>query len=451
MAEQQQLLFDERRILTVSQLTRSVKVQLERGFDGIWVRGEISNLRVPTSGHSYFNLKDNDACIKAVLFKATARTLKLMLKEGMEVLAKGRLTVYEPKGEYQLVLDTLEPVGAGALQAAFEDLKKRLAAEGLFDTAKKKPLPFLPRRIGIVTSPTGAAVRDILAVLARRAPGVEITIAPVRVQGDGSASEIANGIRRLDREGLVDVIIVARGGGSLEDLWAFNEEVVARALSACKTPTISAVGHEIDFTIADFVADKRAPTPSAAAEIVVPDERELRARLREGGQRLENANARRMLRLRTAIDDFRRRLRDPRRVLADERLAVDDLADRAALALTRRIAAVRAEVVATRRTLFSAGPQAALAHERHRLARHRQALGVAVEKGIVARTSRLAALAGRLESISPLAVLARGYALVRDEETGAVVKAARDTKEGQGLEVTLAEGKIRAVVKKAGT
>ena len=448
MAQQQTLSFEERRVLTVSQLTRSVKSQLERGFDGIWVRGEVSNLRVPSSGHLYFNLKDDGACIKAVLWKNDARRMKVQLREGLEVLAKGRVTVYEPKGEYQLVLDALEPVGAGALQIAFEELKKRLAAEGLFDPAKKKRLPFLPRRIGIVTSPTGAAIRDILAVLARRAPSVEITVAPVRVQGDGSADEIAAGIRRLDRSGLVEVLIVARGGGSLEDLWAFNEEPVARALAACATPTISAVGHEIDFTIADFVADKRAPTPSAAAEIVVPDERELRARLRDGEHRLELAKARRLQRLRTTIDDLRGRLRDPRRVLADERLAIDDLAERAGRALQRRVVNARNELASARRALHAHGPRDILAQERQRFARVRTVMEVALERGVTARKSRLSGLAGRLEAVSPLAVLSRGYALVRDEATGAVVKRAADTRDGQEIDVTLAEGTIRAVVKK---
>src|SRR5438034_3287228 len=287
-AEMPQALFDfqsQRKIYSVCERSQEIRNRLEQQFPDVWVTGEVSNFHGATSGHLYFSLKDADAQIRAVCFRSQARYLKFKPADGVSVIARGRLSVYEPRGEYQLVVEFLEPAGLGALQLAFEQLKTRLAAEGLFDPARKRPLPVLPRAIGVVTSPAGAVIRDILLVLRRRFRNMNVLVYPVRVQGEGAAREIAQGIERFNRRPLaaglrpVDVIILARGGGSLEDLWPFNEERVARAIAASKIPVISAVGHETDFTIADFVADLRAPTPSAAAELVVHPKRDFRSEL----------------------------------------------------------------------------------------------------------------------------------------------------------------------------
>ena len=276
-----------RRVLTVSELTAAIEDQLEARFGGLWVEGEISNLRVHTSGHVYFTLKDEGAQLRAVLFRSRTRRLRFEPADGLHVLAFGSLDVYPARGEYQLVCEILEPKGLGALQLAFEQLKARLAAEGLFDAARKRPLPALPRRVGLVTSPTGAAVRDFLRVITRRFAGVHVVVYPVRVQGETAAPEIVQALRDLNRLGGFDVLVLARGGGSLEDLWAFNEEIVARAIAESKIPVISAVGHETDVTIADFVADLRAPTPSAAAELVVREKAQLLAQLVSLRERLQ--------------------------------------------------------------------------------------------------------------------------------------------------------------------
>ena len=285
-------LFSTREILTVTELTRQVQDILEATFDQLWVEGEISNLRRPASGHLYFTLKDKDSQIRAVLFRPVARGLKFDLEDGMHIVCRARMNVYRPRGEYQLILDFAEPRGVGALQIAFEQLKAKLQAEGLFEAVHKKPIPYLPSRIGVITSPSGAVIRDILNITKRRFPSVGILIAPVRVQGAEAPAEIVEALHHLNEMPGIDVIIVARGGGSLEDLMAFNSEAVARAIFASRIPVISAVGHEIDFTIADFVADLRAPTPSAAAELVVPMRAELTQQMRALTARLVNAGER---------------------------------------------------------------------------------------------------------------------------------------------------------------
>src|SRR6478672_4045896 len=279
----------QRRVVTVSELTAAVREALETGFGDIWVEGEISNCRLWNTGHLYFTLKDSGAQIKGVMFRSAVRYLKFKPEDGLHVIARGRLGVYDPKGEYQIVCEHLEPQGLGALQLAFEQLKKKLQAEGLFDQARKRPLPSLPRKIGIVTSADGAALRDILKVLKRRAPNASVLIRPARVQGDDAVADIVTALRQIGKVPGVDVVIVARGGGSIEDLWAFNEEKVARAIAACPVPVVAGVGHETDVTIADFVADLRAPTPSAAAEMVVAALDEFRARIDRLSGRLEAA------------------------------------------------------------------------------------------------------------------------------------------------------------------
>ncbi|HOP36102.1 MAG TPA: exodeoxyribonuclease VII large subunit, partial [Syntrophales bacterium] len=302
-------------VLTVTELTEEIRSLLEDTFGFLWVAGEVSNLRRPSSGHVYFTLKDEKAQVRAVLFRQSSARLGFDLEDGMEVLCRGRVSVYSPRGEYQIIVDAAEPRGLGALQRAFEALKKRLEAEGLFDAALKKAIPFLPRRIGVVTSPSGAAVRDILNITGRRFPSVDILIAPVRVQGDEAPPEICDAIALLNEHRLVDVIILARGGGSLEDLFPFNDERVARAVRASRVPVISAVGHEIDFTIADFAADLRAPTPSAAAELVVPMREDLRMALIRDGERLARGLGKKIHHLRDRSSFLKDLLKTPRRLI----------------------------------------------------------------------------------------------------------------------------------------
>src|SRR5881392_3322538 len=315
-----------RAVLTVSQLTEQLRVLLEERFPAVWVEGEISNFRSYGSGHAYFTLKDADAQLRCVIFRTRAQRIRFQPADGLHVVAFGSVEVYAQRGEYQLVIELLEPRGLGALQLAFEQLKERLAAEGLFDARRKRPLPRFPRKIGIVTSPSGAAIRDMLRVIGRRFGEIHIVLAPARVQGDGAAAEVAQGIRELNALGGVDVIIVGRGGGSLEDLWAFNDEMLARTIAASKIPVISAVGHEVDYTIADFVADVRAATPSNAAELVVKEKRAVADALGELSRRLIRAMSRRLAAQRDRLETIRERrvLTDPRRPLRELSRRVDE-------------------------------------------------------------------------------------------------------------------------------
>ncbi|MBI4636172.1 MAG: exodeoxyribonuclease VII large subunit, partial [Candidatus Rokubacteria bacterium] len=346
----------DRAVVSVSELTAQLRALLEERFPAVWVEGEISNFRQYPSGHAYFTLKDESAQLRCVLFRARQRRIRFEPADGLHVLAFGSVEVYAARGEYQLVVELLEPRGLGALQLAFEQLKARLAEEGLFDAARKRPLPRFPRKIGIVTSPAGAAIRDMLRVIGRRFGELSIVIAPARVQGEGAAEEIAAGLRDLNAVGDVDVIIVGRGGGSLEDLWAFNEEVVARAIAASKVPVISAVGHEVDVTIADFVADLRAPTPSAAAELVVREKQSVVESLAELRARLTRAIVRRLEGDRARLESLRHRrvLTDPARALRDVERRLDD-----ARARLRHAAAAALRRARHRTELVTAGLRAA--------------------------------------------------------------------------------------------
>jgi exodeoxyribonuclease VII large subunit len=432
-----------RRIFTVSELTRAVKDTLEGRFGGLWVEGEVSNLRVHTSGHVYFTLKDEEAQVRAVLFRSRVRRLRFEPADGLHVLAFGRLDVYAVRGEYQLVCEVLEPKGLGALQLAFEQLKARLAAEGLFDPGRKRPLPALPRRIGLVTSPTGAAVRDFLRVVTRRFAGLEVLVCPVRVQGDTAAAEIAEALGTLNRAGNLDVIVVARGGGSLEDLWAFNEEAVARAIAASKIPVISAVGHETDVTIADFVADLRAPTPSAAAELVVREKVELVRQLTALRARLGQAIGRRTGRLADRLADFRRRrvLTDPGRPLRDWARRVDDLGVRLGRAVSRQDARTRERLERAARALRPALLAAPVRHQQRLAGQLGGRLARAVRGEAARRRRAMEALAARLDGLSPLACLARGYAIVAST-SGEVVTQADAVRVGERVTVRLRAGEL---------
>src|SRR5947208_5399129 len=382
----------ERAVLTVSALTIELRAVLEERFPAVWVEGEISNFRLYGSGHAYFTLKDADAQVRAVLFRNRGRRIKFEPADGLHVMAFGSIEVYAQRGEYQLVVELLEPKGLGAVQVAFEQLKARLGAEGLFDTARKRELPRFPRKIGIVTSPSGAALRDMLRVIGRRFGELHIVIAPCRVQGEGAAEEVAQGLRDLDALGDVDVIIVGRGGGSLEDLWAFNEEIVARAIAGSKVPVVSAVGHEVDFTIADFVADLRAPTPSAAAEL---DVREKQAVVDSLGQ------------LRARLERF------AARPLRDLERRVDELTARLRREIRSELGRANHRVVLVTRALRASDPVARVARDRHRLESLRSRLITSLTRRCDHARYGLRTAVGRLDSLSPLAVLGRGYSLTR--------------------------------------
>ena len=437
-----------RRGLTVSELTERIQGVLETEFLDVWVEGEISNLKLATSGHWYFSLKDEQAQLAAVVWRNDTRLVRFRPKDGMKVLARGQLRVYPPRGAYQLSVQVLEPLGKGSLQQAFEELKQKLEQEGLFDPARKRPLPMLPRRIGVVTSPTGAVLRDILRVLRSRYADLEVLVYPALVQGDGAAAEIAQGIRALNRLGGLDVILLARGGGSLEDLWAFNEEAVARAIAASGIPTISAVGHETDFTIADFVADLRAATPSAAAERVVQAKEELQARVRALDERRDGA-----LRLRRARGRARVEAAAAHRVFAAERgrlriLAqrTDELARRAETGLLRGVERARAHERRLRERLEAFRLDRQLAARRERLERQRDRLAVLFRTETEKRRSRLGRLAASLDGLSPLSVLGRGYALVFQEAQERLVRDAAEVEAGEALRIRLHKGALRATI-----
>ena len=441
------------RIYTVSGLTAELRVLLESTWADVWVEGEISNLKLASSGHWYFSLKDEQAQIRAVVWKTDARLIRFRPQDGMKVLARGQLRVYPPRGEYQISVQVLEPLGKSSLQQAFEELKERLEGEGLFDPARKRPLPMLPRRIGVVTSPTGAVLRDILRVLRSRYPNLEVLVYPALVQGEGAAAEIAQGIRALNRLAarpgqVLDVIVLARGGGSLEDLWAFNEETVARAIAASRVPTISAVGHETDFTIADFVADLRAPTPSAAAERVVQAKEDLQARVAAFEERRDAALRLRLARVRARVEAAA-----AHRVFAAERgrlrgraQRVDELARRAEAGIVRGLERGRAHARRLRERLEAFRFDRQLAARRERLLRHSDRLLALSRADAERRRAGLARLVASLDGLSPLAVLSRGYALVWDEAGQKLVRDAAEVETGDGLRIRLHRGALRATV-----
>jgi exodeoxyribonuclease VII large subunit len=445
-------LFAERRALAVSELTACIKEMLEAEFFDVYVQGEISNYKRHTSGHWYFTLKDSGAQLRAVYFRQWNRLLRFEPENGLEVRARGRLTVYGARGEYELLVETLEPVGVGSLQLAFEQQVKRLAAEGLFDESRKRRLPLLPRRIGIVTSTVGAALRDMLQILERRNPGIHIIIAPVRVQGAGAAAEIVDAIRLLNQRAKqrgreIDVIIVARGGGSIEDLWAFNEEQVARAIFASAIPVVSAVGHETDFTIADFVADLRAPTPSAAAELVAAEASELRARLDDLRASLSRAMNYYLLRRRAELRELTEShgFAETARAVLALSARRRELRVRAAHALKNCLQHSRLRLLDTRRRLSSADFRAPLAVTSARLEALKQRSAQAMQMQLERARRRLAVDASKLDSLSPLAVLGRGYALVMDERSH-VVSCASALDKGQEITLRFEDGEARCQV-----
>jgi len=438
----------DRRVLTVAELNAWVREILDEGMPLVWVEGEISNLRRYPSGHTYFTLKDETAQVSAVLFRGQAAWIRFRAEDGLKVIVRGRVGLYEARGAYQIVVEAMEPAGLGSLQLALEQLKARLRDEGLLDPARKRPLPALPRRIGVVTSPHGAALRDILRVLERRFATLEVVIAPARVQGEGAAAEIARGVRDLERLG-VDVIIVTRGGGSVEDLWAFNEEVVARALAASGVPVLSAVGHEIDVTLSDLVADLRAPTPSAAAEMVVVSRTEIVDRLAALRSRLVST-------ARLAIATGRQRLltrgverasASVARGLRDALLRLDDLDGRLRVAGSGRVAAWRHRFDLLALGLTPARLRERLRGRRTRLEETRARLRATTQALLRREAGVVGAFSARLTALSPLQVLARGYAICYAETGEVILRDARVVRAGAGVRVRLHRGRLACVVK----
>ncbi|HKQ77901.1 MAG TPA: exodeoxyribonuclease VII large subunit [Blastocatellia bacterium] len=441
-------LFAERRVLSVTELTEQIKDTLESEFFALHVQGEVSNYKRHQSGHWYFTLKDSHSQLRAVFYRQWNRLMRFEPENGLEVRLRGRLSVYEPRGEYQIVVEVMEPLGVGALQLAFEQQVRRLAGEGLFDEGRKRKLPLLPRRVGVVTSPVGAAVRDVLQILERRNRGINVLIAPVRVQGAGAAHEIVDAIRLLNKHSKrpgneIDVIIVGRGGGSIEDLWAFNEEPVARAIYESEIPIVSAVGHETDYTIADFVADYRAPTPSAAAEIVAAESSDLAARieyLQSGLARAMNhALLLRKSRLRDLIES--RGFAETADTVLSLSAKSRELEKRAAEALRTRLRNFGSSLQDARRKLEAADFRALIAIKSSRLDALDQRLSRAIQRRLDSERHKLAVSASKLDMLSPLAVLGRGYALVRDE-AGALVSRAAMVEPGQKLALRFEDGEV---------
>ena len=437
-----------RRVLSVSQLNAAIRGLLDDQLGELWIEGELSNCKVWNTGHMYFTLKDDASQVRGVMFRMALRYLRFKPEDGLRVIARGRVTVYEPKGEYQFVCEHMEPHGLGALQLAFDQLKKKLEAEGLFAAARKRPLPALPRKIGIVTSLDGAAIRDILKVLRRRHPNAHVVIRAARVQGEGAAGELARGLRALGRVPGVDVIIVGRGGGSAEDLWAFNEEVVARAIAAAPVPVVSAVGHESDVTIADFVADLRAPTPSAAAEMVVAAKDEFCARIDRLQHRLHTAVRQALQRRRTTLQTStgRRSFAGWPARLALHGRQTAELTHRLTRVIQGRLARHEREFVALRQRLEATDLRRRLAVSRGRLHHADERLHGAARRGRERADARFRVLAGRLETLSPLAVLARGYAVCWNADRTAIIRRAGQAAPGDAVRVTLQDGELRCTI-----
>lgn len=444
------LLFENQtpRIYTVSALTEKIKDLLEDHFDFLWVEGEISNFRAPSSGHYYMVLKDEKAQIRTVMFRPQTLYLKFTPEDGMKVIAQGRIGVYQPRGEYQVILDYLEPVGIGALALAFEQLKKKLAAQGIFDEEVKRPLPFLPQRVAVITSPTGAAIRDFLKIIHRRFANIEITIVPVKVQGDEATKEMVEAIEIVNRELNVDVIVLTRGGGSLEDLWAFNQEELALAIRASRIPVVSAVGHEIDITISDLAADFRAPTPSAAAEILVVEKKSLQERLKEIKGHLESGLKTHLTHLNQRLMFLSKGLRDPRKRIADFWLRLDELNGRLVRQMDLIIKERKRDLSAEGRALLLHSPIKMFALLRERIEFQGRTLALMISGRLRENRMNLSLLEAKIKDLSPLSVLKRGYSITRKLPEKMILKDVSGVEKGDDVNVILAEGEMECRIKK---
>lgn len=428
-----------RHIYSVAELNREARTILEGSFPSIWVEGEISNLACPASGHMYFSLKDANAQVRCALFKNRALRLATRPENGMQVLVRAGVSLYEGRGEFQLIVEYLEPAGAGALQRAFEELKKRLEAQGLFRAEDKKAIPAMPQRVGIITSPTGAAIRDILSVLRRRYPGIDVIIYPVPVQGAEAPGKIRAMLKTAEQRNEVDVLILSRGGGSLEDLWAFNDEALARDIHACTLPTVSAVGHEIDFTIADFVADLRAATPSAAAESVSPSREHLSRQLERYEGLLARQLNQRIRNLRDRITGLGRRLPHPMRTLQQFSQRLDDLALRSQRAIRNKLQHNRALLNRLISLLAVQNPRRQLRQQRERCNQLGSQLQRALLNHMERKKERLSRLSHNLHTISPLATLGRGYAIIQKSD-GIIVRDAQQLSKGETVSGRFGKG-----------
>ncbi|WP_265434614.1 exodeoxyribonuclease VII large subunit [Aeromonas salmonicida] len=437
----------EQQVFTVTRLNSAVRMILEQDLGLVWLTGELSNLAMPSSGHWYFSLKDLGAQVRCAMFKGNNRRVVFRPQDGMQVLVQARVSLYEPRGDYQLIIESMQPAGDGVLALRFEELKRRLGAEGLFDEGRKRPLPREPRAVGLVTSATGAALHDMLTVLKRRAPDLPVFIYPTQVQGSAAIGQIVAAIALANSRAEVDVLIVGRGGGSLEDLWCFNEEVVARAIANSAIPVISAVGHEVDVTISDFAADLRAPTPSAAAELVAPDQSARAQRLAHLWQRLVQAMNRHQTAARHGFVLLQKRLdhQDPKRRLEQQSQRLDELSARLQQLLNQRLHQGERRLANLELRLQAKSPERLLAigRRRHQLAEER--LHALIAKRQDQASHRLAMLTARLDGVSPLATLGRGYSITRTQ-SGDVINRAAQVNAGQTLVTTLAEGHLQVRV-----
>jgi exodeoxyribonuclease VII large subunit len=436
------------RAISVSQLNRQARSLLEQGMAKVWVEGELSNIARPASGHLYFSLKDDSAQIRCAWFRHSQRGPTINLKNGDQMLAFGKVSIYEARGDYQLIVEQLEAAGEGELRRRFEALKKKLNAEGLFDEGRKKPLPSLPARIGVVTSPSGAAIRDVISILARRFPSIPVVVYPTAVQGDAAAPQIIAAIDTAVRRGECDVLIVGRGGGSLEDLWPFNDESVARAIAACPIPVVSAVGHEVDVTIADLVADVRAPTPSGAAELVAPDQQEWQRQLTRTAARIALLGRRFLDDRNQALDWLNRRLASssPAATVARQRDWLRNLQQVMTAAVRHDLTSRSRSLEMTRSRLLQRSPALGVQQSMSRTAALAQKLNVAGANALGRLHSRLQLAARALDSVSPLATLERGYAIVSDAASGRILTDASATTAGATIRARLARGELEATV-----
>ena len=433
-------------IFLVSELNRKIKQLLEDKFPFLWISGEISNFKIPSSGHCYFTLKDQRSQIRAVMFRNQAHHLKFRPEDGLSVVGLGRISVYEPRGTYQIIFEYLEPKGIGGLQLAFEQLKQRLSDEGLFASSHKCALPAMPRNISIITSPSGAAVRDFINVAQRRFPNLPLVVVPVPVQGDRAPEAIIRALQLLNTTNTTDVIVLARGGGSIEDLWAFNDEQVARAIFASRIPIVSAVGHETDFTIADFVADLRAPTPSAAAELIVPSKKELINGLDHINQKLYKAINNILKVYSNKNKELTSRILHPRRRLQDLHMRLDEHSIRL-VALTKAALIRERERVAVRhKMLLQASPIMAISMLKTRLDVARQSLSTNMQRHTSDRQARLASHASMLDALNPMAILKRGYSIARKIPGRTIIRNARQVAIGQQAEVLLGKGQLTVTI-----
>ena len=434
-------------IYTVSRLNSEVRLTLELQFQQLWLVGEVSNFVAAASGHWYFSLKDQAAQVKVAMFKQANRYATVRPQNGQQVLIRARISVYEPRGEYQLLAEFIEPAGAGLLKQQFEQLKAKLATEGLFAPERKRPLPANPRRVGVITSPTGAAVRDIITVLARRAPGIELIIYPCQVQGDTAAAQLRNMLSTAIRRNEVDVLIIGRGGGSIEDLWCFNDEALARAVADCPIPIVSAVGHEIDFALTDFVADVRAATPSAAAELVSPDQSQYLTALTQLQQRLSRAVRRQLAQQQPRLMQLQQRLQQlhPQRRLEQQQQRLDELQLRLQRRMQQHLQTARRQHSYLQQSLQHLSPAKAIKQQQLQLQQLAKRLQQAQQQQLKYSSQQLARLSAQLHTVSPLATLARGYSISFDSQQQALTSSAQ-LKVGDAINTRLAQGSFSAVV-----